>query len=180
MSLYQLSVGGSVVVGGSVEKDFIEENNAASSLISHLIGKPIVSTSGDDEHELNPTAIEFKVGLTKRGEELAISITQTDKHHPHLVYCTITKNLGELEEFRNCSLKPLQPEYDHDIQNGKITVRYNLPSGVADSIIHSLSERTQRKDGLQEMRGIVQKPVNNNWIDKIIKHFSVGNGNYRG
>lgn len=159
-----------------MSEDLIEENNAANRLINHLVGKPIVNTSGNAEHQLKPISIEFKISLTEKGEELAISITQADRHHPHFVYDTIRKNLNEIEELKNYSLKPLQPEHDYDQQTGKMTVRYDLPSGTADSIIHSLSERSRQP--LDSYTSLTKKP--SSAIDKVIQYFSNENTNYRG
>jgi hypothetical protein len=127
-----------------MEQDRIEEGNAAAALVLHLSGKPIVETSGDYNHRLNPTIIEFKVGMNKHGEELAISITQTDRHHPRLVYDTIKQELDKLEEFKGLGLKKIDSERDYNQETGEITLRYKTASGAADSIIHSLSEKGEK------------------------------------
>ena len=145
-----------------MNKDIIEENNAATALISSLSGKPIVDTSGDENHRINPVAVEFKVGITKEGEELAISITQTDRHHPHLVYDTIKQQLSEMEEFKSHSLKELKPDCDYNQQTGQITLRYDIPSGAADTIIHSLSEKGQ------QLKASTQRNV----IGQVIDYFT--------
>lgn len=147
-----------------MNKDIIEENSAATALIFYLSGKRIINTSGDENHRINPVAIELKVGLSKEGEELSIVITQTDRHHPHLVYDTIKQHLSEMEEFKNYHLKELKPDYDYNQETGQITLRYNVPSGAADSIIHSLSEKGQ------QIKSIPQSGI----ISEVIEYFTAG------
>ena len=145
-----------------MNKDIVEENNAATAIVTHLSGKAIVNTSGDENHRVNPVAVEFKVGITKNGEELAISITQTDKHHPHLVYDTIKQHISEMEEFKNHSPKELKPDCDYNQQTGKITLRYDIASGAADTIIHSLSEKGQQ----------IKNSSQNNVIEQVLAYFT--------
>ncbi len=147
-----------------MNQDRIEENNAAAALISHLSGKPIITTSGDENHVIKPVSVDFKVGITKQGEELAVSITQSDRHHPHLVYDTIKNGLNELEEFRPHKIKELKPDCDYNQQTGTMTFRYEIPSGAADSIIHSLSEKGQQIKSSQQSDS----------IGKVIEYFSAG------
>jgi hypothetical protein len=143
----------------NTRQDLLEEESAAAALMAHLSGRPIVETSGDAAHRLNPTAISFKVGLSEKGDELEVAITQTDRHHPRLVHETIKSALSELDELKNHPTKPLQPEHDYNADNGKMVIRYDLPAGTADSIIHSLSKRA-------EAQGIAgDKPTN--WVDKV-------------
>ncbi len=152
-----------------MNKDIIEENEAAIALANHITDRPIVGTSGDASHRLNPISIKLRVGLSEKGDELAISVMQTDRHHPHLVYDTITKHLGELEELKGYNLKPIQPERDYDLHTGRITVRYDLPSGVADSVIHKLTERVK-----QPAQAIPVNPIDAQMtaIDTVVSYFN--------
>jgi hypothetical protein len=124
-------------------EDRLEETNAANTLIDHLKGKPILQTSGDIEHQLTPSRIKIMVKPTEQGEELSFHITQLDRHHPHLVYDTIKSELAKLPELSQHKAKELQPEHDYHADTGKILIRYELPSGAADTVIHSLSQRSQ-------------------------------------
>lgn len=170
-------------------EDKLEETNAANALIKHLKGKPILETSGNSEHQLTPTKIKILVKPTEKGEELSFHITQLDRHHPHLMYDTIKSELAKLTELQPHKAKELQPEHDYHADTGKILIRYELPSGVADTIIHSLS---QRSDGQavsgenQPAQGWANKIENptikaaigqaENWVDQLRKFFPNANG----
>lgn len=125
----------------SREQDLIEENNAASALIRQLAGRPLLQTSGDEEHRLNPTSVKIEVKLSENGDELNFHIAQTDRHHPHLMRDTVIKALEEMPELREHSPKALDPHHDYNPDTNSLTIRYDLPKGKADNIIHSLSER---------------------------------------
>ncbi len=142
-------------------EDKLEETNAANTLTNHLKGKPILETSGDIEHQLTPTKIKILVKPTEKGEELSFHITQLDRHHPHLVYDTIKNELSKLQELQPHKAKELQPEHDYYADTGKILIRYELPSGVADTIIHSLSQRSQAQ------AAPIENPATPRWADKV-------------
>lgn len=168
---------------GKRPADKLEENNASATLKSHLKGKPIVQTSGDAEHQLSPTEISISVRPSEKGEVLCLHITQQDRHHPHLMYDTLKNELAKLPEFQDHKPKELDPKHDYDAHTGKVVISYELPSGIADTIIHSLSLRAPAKNSWVEK---VETPVKQiasqgeNWLDNIINkvrdHFSKGNG----
>lgn len=148
-----------------MNKDLIEEQSAAKTIIGHLAGKPILNTSGDENHRLNPKTVEFRVGLTENGDELAIIIAQGDRHHPHLVYDTMKSQLENLPELAGYNVAPLDPEKDYDPQTGKIIMRYEIGKGEADSIIHKLSEKSDN----------IEKNNIGSAISQVIEYFSAGN-----
>lgn len=153
-----------------MNQDIVEEKNAAKTIISHLQGKPIQETSGDEHHRLNPIDVEFKVGLTESGDKLSITITQGDRHHPHLVYDTIKTNLSEIDELKNYHTLPLNPEKDYDQSTGKITLHYEISKGVADSIIHKLSDKSQKLE--QTNIANVDSQAINTVVAKVIDYFN--------
>ena len=148
-----------------MNSDLLEEQSAAKTIIDHLAGKPIVNTSGDENHRLSPKAVEFSVGLTENGDELKITIAQADRHHPHLVYDTMKSELEKLPELAKYRALPLMPEKDYDPQTGKMVFCYEIGKGEADSIIHKLSEKSQ----------IAEKVSVGDVISKVIEYFSAAN-----
>ncbi len=125
-----------------MNNDLVEEQNAAKTIIAQLAGKPIIGTSGDENHRLAPQSVEFSVGLTEKGDELKMIIKQGDRHHPHLVYDTIKEQLGQLEELKNAKMFPLDAARDYDPHTGKMVFCFELEKGGADSVIHKLSEKS--------------------------------------
>jgi len=125
--------------------DIAEEQNAASRIAQVLLGMPIIETSGDENHQIMPLSVWFKVKLSESGGDIVyINILQPDRHHPSLVYPTITNAISKLPEFKVAILKSVPPDeaYNHD--TGVVSVAYELPRGGADHLIHELSENFEK------------------------------------
>jgi len=121
--------------------DLIEEEKAANRIIANLAGIPIIETSGDENHQIKPLSVKFEVRLSESGGDIVfINITQPDRHHPSLVYPTLTKALGKLPELKSAKLKPVHPDTAYNPESGVICIAYELPRGGADHLIHELSE----------------------------------------
>ncbi len=126
-------------------EDVNEEVQTALYIMSKLDGKPIVKTSGDENHTMNIQSVGVKIGMNNSGDELSFTITTADRHHPHLVYDTIREELAKLPELKDHNLKALDAEKDYNKETGEMTVRYDIAGGVADDIIHALSKAQQAK-----------------------------------
>lgn len=151
-----------------LSKDLVEETDAARAVIAHLAGKPIVGTSGNVDHKIKPVLVGFNVDLTEKGDELAIFIKQEDRHHPHLVYDTIVSGLSELEALKKYTPEPIRKNENYYPDEGVFVVRYDLPKGVADSVIHSLSEHSAKQPEIIALADPIPAEV----IDNVIKYFS--------
>ncbi len=150
-----------------MNRDLVEEAIAGSAIVTYLAGKPIKGTSGDSEHVLSPIKVEFSPPkATKSGSELAITITHTDRHHPELVYDTIKEHLARMDELKGYPLKAFDQENDVKKENSEITVRYDLPSGVADSIILALSKRGKSEGNVGAALSNLEKGSSGSWVDR--------------
>ena len=162
----------------SRELDLIEEGKAADALIKQLTGKPLVETSGDEEHRLNPTAVKISVKLSEKGDEINFQIAQTDRHHPHLMYDTVVKALSEMPQLKDYSPKKLDQRHDYDSDTNVVTIRYDLPKGKADDVIHALSTGSQSQSWADKvenptLRSAIGKAED--WISQLKEHFPSAN-----
>ncbi|MEZ5691868.1 MAG: hypothetical protein R3D71_09435 [Rickettsiales bacterium] len=134
------------LANSTVIQDMAEESQAADRIISQLSGKPIIGTSGDEHHRLNPLNVQFQVSMTAdgNGDELSIKILQTDRHHPSMVYDTIKQELASMPELSAHTPKAYNKSCDHSPESGLMTIRYELPKEGADHIIHALSENAPK------------------------------------
>lgn len=150
-----------------MNKDLVEETVAGSAIITYLAGKPIKGTSGDSEHVLSPIKVEFiPPKATESGSELAITITQTDRHHPELVYDTIKEHLSKMDELKGHTLKAFNPKNDIKKGNSEITIRYELQDGVADSIILALSKRGKKEGNVGAALASIEQEPSGSWVDR--------------
>ena len=125
-------------------EDLLEESHAAALVRKQLANKPIIETSGDLEHQLQPSNIRFTVGMTETGESLSVSMLNPDRHHPGLVHATMERLLAEMPEFKD--RKPRHhTEDDYVPEEGRMTMHFDVPRGDADKIIHALGTRAEQE-----------------------------------
>lgn len=151
-----------------MNRELIEEARAGSAILVELARKPINDTSGDYEHVLSPVAVKIHPPTPSgNGAELAFTITQTDRHHPELVAKTIMERLSGMEELKGYSFKQPDPKEDFKNENTEITIRYDLPAGKADSIIHALSERGKTKGNVGAALASIDSEPPTTWTDRM-------------
>lgn len=166
--------------------DIAEEQSAASRILQALSGTPIMETSGDINHQIIPLSASFDVKLSETGGDLVvINIMQPDRHHPSLVYPTITNILNSMPEFqKEARLKPMAADEIYNNETGVISIAYELPKGGADHLIHDLSqsfEQANQTSWASKMPQTADKLPQamaeaGNWMEKIMQMFKPQSG----
>ncbi len=71
-----------------------------------------------------------------------------------------------MDELKGYPLKAFDQENDVKKENSEITVRYDLPSGVADSIILALSKRGKSEGNVGAALSNLEKGSSGSWVDR--------------